>query len=275
MSDSSTLRIDETLPLVVAQSQVKGIAIVPGAVGVKRKPNLAGIEAVLSTLPEESIEYFLVDYDSALRRLPDLSRFPNLRDLRVDGRKIQRLEDLSSLTRLEHLRLVNPKLTMLSDLNARHLETLQIIRGRLEVLDASASWVLLQSCSKLREIQSTGIRTLILEACRAVDLDCLAGVPDLESLHLVGHSELLDLDFLSRCSRLESLVISATKIPRARHEGLGLCQALKRVFLPIQERALREVAASYPSILFGNGDVSFRGGDRLDGAAYYDALEGQ
>jgi hypothetical protein len=277
----NTVTIYESHPLdAVTASDVKAIEIqVDFAASTRPRP--ADIEAVLAKVPAAEVKLFAIDYNSELREVPSLRRFTNLEYLHLAGRKLASPGDLSFLHHVHTLFIVGAKDSCLAGVHPGPLKDLRLIRGMTEIIDVPVvGRALLQSCQKLREFGAVELRFLKLEGCHQVNLATLARVTGLKELHLNGLRRIDDFNFLSGCRELVSMLVAGTAgAPRAPaglaladFRGLGECPSLRNVRLQLSGSRIQELAIEYPQLLISNGDVCFRGSDRLPGDAWRDAV---
>jgi hypothetical protein len=277
----NTLTIYESHPLdAVTPLDVKAIEIhVDFAAGARPRP--ADIETVLAKVPAAEIKLFAIDYSSELREVPSLHRFTNLEYLHLAGRKLASPGDLSFLHHVHTLFIVGAKDSHLAGMHLSPLKNLRLIRGKTEIIDVTVlGRAVLQGCQRLREFGAVELRLLELESCHHVNLATLARVKGLKELHLNGLRRVDDFNFLRGCHELVSMLVAGTAgAPRAPagftmadFRGLGECPSLRNVGLQLSSSRIQELAIEYPQLLISNGEVCFRGRDRLPGDAWRDAV---
>jgi hypothetical protein len=270
----NTQIVYESHPLdAVAPADVSAVEIhVDFASGARPRP--ADIDTMLSQLSGDRIRLFAIDYDSQLRRVPDLRRFINLEYLHLAGRKLASPGRLSFLRRLHTLFLVGAKDAQLSAVFPGPLKDLRLVRGNTEILDVSViGRTKLQSCQKLREFGEVELADVELEACHHVDLKTLDRVSGLKKLCLSAPRHTDRFDFLAGCRDLVSLTVAGSPgaptapahLASADFRGLAMCPTLRRVMLQLSDERIGELAENYPHLLIGNGNVCFRGREQISG----------
>jgi hypothetical protein len=269
-----TLTIIETRPRKARiPTMVRAVCIRPDPKDWKAKPRLDDIDAVMASLPPETVELLDVDYNCGLTRLPSLDRQSHIRYVHLGAHKLRDCSPLFTLTRLEHLLLVSVPLTSLSAFQNRPLKYVRLIRGRITIVDVSAPFVFLQQCTQLTTFGNVSIGTLILESCRRVDLGSLATVRGLRQLHLLAPGPLASIAPLLGCKSLESLVITATPLGKTDLGALGAMPSLKWVFVGAGNGRVGELAEVLPRVMVTNGDVCFRATRPLPPEQYYREVE--
>lgn len=270
----NTISIDESSPppILTEDKNILGIAIYPNEENYNARPQLNKInELLLKIHNPNSVKLFEVDYDSNLQQLPNLEKFQNIEYLHIAGRKIKEFDIISKLNKLKSLFLVNYKFKTIPKLNIEGLIDFRAIRGKLEIIDFSSECFEFQSCQKLIKFEKIKSKKVSIESCHNVNLESFANVDKLETLEIRGIKKLISLSFLCKCNELRELVITATNMLEVDTKVLNSTQNLKKCFFgQCSKKLLRKFAQDAPTILFSNGDISFKGDEQIDYSYYCD-----
>jgi hypothetical protein len=265
-----TLNIVETRPSKARMpANVRAVRIEPDPKDRKAKPLPDEIDTVIDRLPRDTVELIDIDYESRLPRMPRLEQQNSIRYAHIGARKLRDRAPLFRLTRLERLFLVSVSLPDLSRLRSRSLKYLRVIRGTGARLDVSAATMFLQGCAQLVTFGKVDITSLLLEACRRVDLASLPAVRGLRHLDLLAPGPLPSIHPLRGCESLESLVITATPLSKLDVGALHDMPSLKRIFLGAGDKRVAELSRQMPHVMITNGSVCFRENAALPPEQYY------
>jgi hypothetical protein len=231
------------------------------------KPRPNEIDDVIRRLPPEGVATLSIHHSSRLIRLPPIDRFRNLQVLDIEAKGIKDLGPLFALEHLERLTISGCKADNLSALQGRPFNYIRLIRGNIVRFDLTAWHVRCQYCSHLVSFAGAAISYADLEGCKQVDLSTLASVRRLISLKMVGSGPVAaNLDFALGCQELKDLTIT-TALSKTDFSALGRAPALQSVFLGVRSAVIERLASDSPHLLITNGEVCFRGGQKI---SYFD-----
>lgn len=258
---SSTLTIAEDAPKnSTGRTGIRAVVIRPARSTLKSKVNQDGVQALLDSLPEpEKLRLVEISYESRLRSVPNLTRFPNVQFAHVAGRSLKDYAPLYSLERLRSLYLVNYPKRDLDDFLPTQLEYLRAIRGSVSNLRVVAQSAHLQYCGKLVDLSGAAISSLTIESCNQLNCASIANIRGLERLNLLACKSLADFNWAQGCRSLQHL--SVTAIP-ASHLDLDTLagSAVPQLFLAVPKKKIAEVARRAPNSVVSNGDCWYRDG---------------
>lgn len=262
----NTIWIDESSPLStdISRKEIEGIAIWPNKKDYEAKPKYDELSKLLALIERpEAVKLIEIDYNSKIVNLPDLSRFKNIEYFHVAGRKIKDVSILSKFSKLKNLFLVNYKPDKIPALSVDKLNGFRAIRGGLERIDFNSDYFFLQQCSKLTWFEKIQSNIIELEVCHKVDLDTLGNVAGLRKLSIIGRKNMDNLSFINKCPQLIELEIAGTDLRNTNVSGLNMSHTLKKCFIGVSDKLIKDIAMRSPSILITNGDIMFKGHDEI------------
>ena len=262
----TTLSVWESKPPKSSRrTNVQAIAIRPVDRYPQPKPDLAGIDALLGSLPQpKKIKLIEIDYDSKMTALPSLDRFANLEYAHIGAGKIKSYEALGLLKKLRSLFIVNYGEPDLGAFKHLKLDSLRLIRGRFSSVTTTAKLAFFQSCSKLHEFSGGRIEHLLLDGCHNVDLDSLHSVKGLTRLEVLGRKSFPHFKFLTRCKGLRELVVTASPLGKSDLKALEHATSLRRVFLSISDKLVARIGKANKRLLVTNADLTYYKGAPSD-----------
>ncbi len=260
---NNRLSIDETKP-ELGQSDgynIECIEILPGNEDFEAKPDDKALNKIIRSIKEpEKVKAFVVDYNSGLRCLPDISAFKSLEYFHIAGRKIKAFDEIKTFKRLKNIFFASYKGDKIRLASGVGLEFFRAIKGSLQIIDFSSTKFFLQSCGKLERLGPIDSKVMWLEGCHALDLNSLGNANRLTHLRILGRKELKSLSFISKCEDLQQVSITATDMRRVDVGVLENSKSLKKIFLgQCSQPLLREFSESAPSVLLSNGDLTLIG----------------
>ncbi len=272
---NSSITIDETKPVLSADinCDINCIEILPSSIDYEAKPDEAALTEVLRSIKRpENVKALVVDYDSGLKRMPDIKAFTNLEYFHIAGRKIKAYQDTRFLEKLKNVYVAGYKGCDIELAPGVSLEYFRAIRGSLQKIDFSSKEFCLQSCGKLERFGSIFSETMWLEGCHTLELDSLENVKGLNSLRIMGRKKLDSLAFVSKCKSLKTVSITATDMRLVDASVLEESRSLRKLFVgQCSKPLLREFSQSAPSILLSNGDLTLIGGQEKEWS-YYESM---
>ena len=72
-----------------------------------------------------------------------------------------------------------------------------------------------------------------------------------------------NLSFINKCPQLIELEIAGTDLRNTNVSGLNMSHTLKKCFIGVSDKLIKDIAMRSPSILITNGDIMFKGHDEI------------
>jgi hypothetical protein len=199
-----------------------------------------------------------------------------LRTLWVCAMDAADIENVNGCEELELLGLYDYPFEDLSALSGTGPDYIHLAGGKVARARGSASpkkdTTKFTKCRKLTDLADLATDYLELEFCHAVNLDSLAEVHELRVLWINGRKTIDDWSFLDRCSALEHLAVSGTRVAAEDWTPIVNSARLELAWLgyPVPNRRILEIGEANRDLVVTNGNVCMARGEQADLDAYYD-----